>query len=70
MTWRQRYRTHPPVGITRNTLPSEHFFGTKVPGQSIERSSDIATPTPPFKSDDLIKRQAARLGVWEYVGSD
>jgi hypothetical protein len=64
-----RYRIHPAIGIARvgNAAPSDFFLGPELPNQKIKRSPDVGTAVPPFKSDGLVKRQAARFRIWEYV---
>ena len=64
-----RYRIHPAIGIARvgNAAPSEYFLGPERPNQRIKRSPDVGTAVPPFKTDGLVKRQAARFRVWEYL---
>lgn len=67
-----RYRIHPAIGIARvgNTPSSEYFLGPELPNQRVKRSPDVGTAVPPFKSDGLVKRQAARFRIWEYTESD
>lgn len=67
-----RYRIHPAIGIARvgNADPADYFLGPERPNQQITGSRDAGTAVPPFKSDGLIKRQAARFRIWEYVEED
>jgi hypothetical protein len=69
MTTQFRYRIHPAIGIARvgNAPASEYFLGPELPNQRVERAPDTGTAVPPFKSDGLVKRQAARFRVFEYV---
>jgi len=69
MTSTSRYRIHPAIGIGRvgNAPASEYFLGPEVPSQRVQRVDDVGTSVPPFKSNGLIKRQAARFRIWEYV---
>lgn len=69
MTPPPRYRIHPAIGIARvgNAPASQYFLGPEVPNQRAERAPDTGTAVPPFKSDGLVKRQAARFRVFEYV---
>ena len=64
-----RYRIHPAVGIARvgNADPSDYFLGPELPNQRTGRTPDAGTAVPPFKSNGLVKRQAARFRIWEYV---
>lgn len=72
MTSSTRYRIHPAIGIARvgNAPASEFFVGPELPGQTTPVAADIGTPVPPFKSNGLIKRQAARFRIWEYIETD
>ena len=65
-----RYRIHPAVGIARvgNADPSDYFLGPELPNQRTGAAPRGAgTAVPPFKSNGLVKRQAARFRIWEYV---
>ena len=41
-----------------------------MPCQTARENADIETADPPYKSNGLIKRQAARFRVWEYTEAD
>lgn len=67
----RRFRIHPAIGIARvgNAPTSEFFLGPERPNARIA-DPEIGTGAPPFKSGGLVKRQAARFRVWEYVERD
>jgi len=67
-----RYRIHPAIGIARvgNAPPDDFFLGPELPGRNSRLDTDTGTAVPPFKSGGLIKRQAARFRIWEYVETD
>jgi hypothetical protein len=58
-----RYRIHPAIGVARvgNADPSAYFLGPERPRQQVTGASDAGSAVPPFKTDGLIKRQAARF---------
>jgi hypothetical protein len=64
-----RYRIHPAIGVARvgNADPADYFLGPELPNQKPRSAPDAGTSVPPFKSNGLIKRQAARFRIWEYV---
>jgi hypothetical protein len=64
-----RYRIHPAIGIARvgNAPPSEFFLGPERPSQKVVGATDAGTIVPKFKTGGLVKRQAVRFRVWEYV---
>lgn len=67
-----RYRIHPAIGIARvgNAPADEFFVGPERPGQAVTGDSATGTTVPGFKdSGGLIKRQAARFRIFEYVES-
>ena len=67
-----RYRIHPAIGIARvgNAPADEFFVGPERPGQAVTGDSTTGTTVPTFKdSGGLVKRQAARFRIFEYVES-
>src|SRR5439155_13231093 len=64
-----RYRIHPAIGICRvgNAPASDFFLGPERPAQQVVGVSGLGTTVPPFKSGGLVKRQAVRFRIWEYV---
>ncbi len=63
------YRIHPAIGIARvgNANRSTFFVGPEVPGLGPTGDAKVGTRVPDFKSGGLIKPQAARFRIWEYV---
>ncbi|MGV9868835.1 LodA/GoxA family CTQ-dependent oxidase [Rhodococcus koreensis] len=53
-----------------NVPESDLFIGPERPNQHSAGSGDAGTVVPPFKSGCLVKRQAARFRIWEYVEND
>jgi hypothetical protein len=72
MTGAARYKIHPAIGVARvgNAPESAFFLGPEIPNEPSTGSGDAGTVVPPFKSAGLIKRQAARFRVWEYLDID
>ena len=72
MTSAARYKIHPAIGVARvgNAPESDFFLGPEIPNEPSTGSGDAGTVVPPFKSAGLIKRQAARFRVWEYLDID
>ena len=66
-----RYRIHPAIGIARvgNAAANEFFIGPERPGQAIVGVGGLGVKVPPFKTGGLVRRQAARFRVFEYVES-
>jgi hypothetical protein len=64
-----RYRIHPAIGVARvgNADPDDFYLGPERPSQAVTGDAVVGTRTPPFKSGGLIKRQAVRFRVFEYV---
>ncbi|MES2887593.1 MAG: LodA/GoxA family CTQ-dependent oxidase [Pseudomonadota bacterium] len=63
------YRIHPAIGIARvgNADRNTFFVGPEVPGLGPRGDTTVGTLVPDFKSGGLIKPQAARFRIWEYV---
>src|SRR5262245_6861927 len=63
------YRIHPAIGIMRvGNAPADTFFiGPEFPGRGPTGDSSVGTKVPEFKVGGLIKPQAARFRIWEYV---
>jgi hypothetical protein len=63
------YRIHPAIGIARvgNADRNTFFIGPEVPGLGPTGDAKVGTRVPDFKSGGLIKPQAARFRIWEYV---
>lgn len=67
-----RYRIHPAIGIARvgNAPAGEFFVGPERPGQAVTGDSATGTTVPAFKDGGgLVRRQAARFRIFEYVES-
>lgn len=64
-----RYRIHPAIGIGRvgNAPAAEFFVGPEKLGERVSGVAGLGTRVPSFKSGGLVKRQATRFRVWEYV---
>ena len=64
------YRIHPAVGVARmgNADPSTFFIGPEAPGFGpLAQPGDPGTAVPPYKSNGLVKPQAARFRIYEYT---
>ncbi len=63
------YRIHPAIGIARvgNADRNTFFVGPEFPGLGPTGDAKVGTKVPDFKSGGLIKPQAARFRIWEYV---
>ncbi len=63
------YRIHPAIGIMRlgNADRDTFFIGPELPGGRPTGDASVGTKVPPFKVGGLLKPQAARFRIWEYV---
>jgi len=63
------YRIHPAIGITRlgNADADQFFIGPEYPGVTAKGDPSVGTTVPQFKVGGLLKPQAARFRIWEYV---
>jgi len=63
------YRIHPAIGIARvgNADANTFFIGPELPGLGPTGDSTVGSKVPDFKVGGLLKPQAARFRVWEYV---
>lgn len=62
------FRIHPAIGFARlgNAPPDTFFVGPEAPGFGPVYDG-VGTPVPNYKAGGLIKPQACRFRVWEYV---
>src|SRR5713101_1604664 len=63
------YRIHPAIGVMRvgNADPDTFFIGPELPGLRPTGDASVGTKVPTFKVGGLLKPQAARFRIWEYV---
>jgi hypothetical protein len=63
------YRIHPAIGIMRvgNADRDTFFIGPELPGVKATGDPSVGTKVPSFKAGGLLKPQAARFRIWEYV---
>src|SRR3989304_9512833 len=63
------YRIHPAIGIIRvgNADRNSFFIGPELPGLGPTGDPSVGTKVPKFKVGGLLKPQAARFHIWEYV---
>jgi len=63
------YRIHPAIGIMRvgNADSDTFFIGPELPGLGPTGDPSVGTKVPKFKVGGLLKPQAARFRIWEYV---
>jgi len=67
-----RYKIHPAIAVARvgNAPESDFFIGPERPNQPATGTRDAGTAVPPLKSGGMVKRQAARFRIWEYIDKD
>src|SRR3990172_10802357 len=63
------YRIHPAIGIMRvgNADSDTFFIGPELPGLGPTGDPSVGTKVPKFKVGGLLKPQAARFRICEYV---
>jgi L-Lysine epsilon oxidase N-terminal/L-lysine epsilon oxidase C-terminal domain len=68
----RKFRIHPAIGVARvGNAPADDFFlARERPNQGGQgAASAVGATVPPYKSGGLIRRQAVRFRVYEYVES-